>query len=77
MVQNKELLTIAIFLYPAKCDFFLTGYKYFFVLNVIFCLLKYYHPMQKMKSVVIDGYKFGHFKNSSQLAFFGNFCTNT
>ena len=31
---------------------------YFFMLDVIFCLLKNYHPMQKIKSVVIDVYKF-------------------
>jgi hypothetical protein len=29
------------------------------MLDVIFCLLKNYHPMQKMMSVVIDVYKFG------------------
>ena len=29
------------------------------MLAVIFCLLKNYHPIQKMMSVVIDVYKFG------------------
>ena len=37
---------------------FLSGCKYFFMLDVIFCLLKNYHPMQKIMSVVIDVYKF-------------------
>ena len=38
---------------------FTSGCKYFSMLDVIFCLLKNYHPMQKMLSVVIDVYKFG------------------
>ena len=39
------------------------------MLDVIFCLLKNYHPMQKMLSVVIDVYKFGQ-----KILTIGTFC---
>ena len=47
------------FYIPCKKWFFSSGCKYFLMLAVIFCLLKNYHPIQNMMSVVIDVYKFG------------------
>ena len=44
---------------------FTSGCKYFSMLDVIFCLLKNYHPMQKMMSV----YKFGQ-----EILAIGTFC---
>ena len=50
----KNIMIRALFIYS-----FSSGCQYFFMLAVIFCLLKNYHPMQKMMSVVIDVYRFG------------------
>ena len=45
------------FYLPCK-KLFSPGFKYFFMLAVIFCILKNQHPMQKMMHVVIDFYNF-------------------
>ena len=48
-----------LFLSTLQNVIFSSGYNYFFMLAVIFCLLKNYHPMQEMMSSVIDVYQFG------------------
>jgi hypothetical protein len=52
-ILNKGSLYL--FFYPAKSLFF-SGFKYFFMLTVSFCILKNCHPMV---SVVIGVHKFG------------------
>ena len=56
--KNCSVDTIALFIWPGRSGF-LTGFRCFFMLTVIFWILKNWHPTQKMMILIIGVYKFG------------------
>ena len=54
---------------------FCSGFKYFFMMAVIFCILKNYCPMQIFMSAVVGVDKFG--QEFLIIGIFEIFCTNT